>query len=82
MLNPFIWAKVYLGPIVPNPGPTFPSEAIVALAEDNGSEPAKVIRIVPRIKIKRYRTTNEIIEILVFSRMGLPLSLICVKELG
>ena len=42
-----------MGPIVPNPGPVFPSDAITALADVTGSVPVKVITIVPIMKINK-----------------------------
>ena len=47
-----------------------------------GSTPVITIIIVPRTKIKRYKTTNESIEILVFSAILFPFSLMNEIDFG
>jgi hypothetical protein len=60
----------------PRPGPELPSDVATALAAVTGSVPIMTITTVDTRKIKRYNNTNEIVDILVSSDIGLLLSLI------
>ena len=82
MLNPGKPAKLLIGPTLPRPGPIPAIHVAVELAEVMGSTPVMTIIIVPSTKINRYKTTNERIEILVFSATLLPFSLMKEIDFG
>ena len=64
-----ICAKLLIGPTVPSPGPIPAIHVATALEAVTGSTPVITTIIVPMTKRKRYKTTNERIEIFVFSVM-------------
>jgi hypothetical protein len=71
-----------IGPTVPSPGPIPAIHVATELAEVTGSTPEATTTIVPRTNKKRYKATNERIEIFVFSATVVPLSLMNVIDLG
>ena len=70
------------GPTLPSPGPIPAIHVAAELDAVTGSTPVMTIITVPRIKRKRYKTTKERIEILVFSVTLLPFSLMNEIDLG
>ena len=75
-------AKSPDGPIVPSPGPIPAIQDATALEDVVGSTPVITTIIVPRTKMKRYKTTNDRIEIFVFSAMLLPFNFMNETDLG
>ena len=75
-------AKLHIGPTLPNPGPIPAIHVAAELDAVTGSTPVITIIIVPSTKINRYKTTNERMEILVFSLTLFPFSLIKEIDLG
>ena len=67
---------------MPRPGPIPAIHVAAELDAVTGSTPVKTIRMVPRIKRNRYNTTNEIIEMFVFSATLFPFSFIKEIDLG
>ena len=67
LLSSGIFAKLPVGPTVPSPGPIAAIHVATELDAVTGSTPVKTTIIVPIKKRNRYKTTNERIEIFVFS---------------
>jgi hypothetical protein len=68
--------------MLPRPGPIPAIHVAVELDAVIGSTPVMTIIIVPSTNINKYRTTNESIEILVFSATILPFSFIKEIDFG
>ena len=77
-----ILEKLLNGPALPNPGPIPAIQVAAELEAVTGSTPVITIMIVPITNTKRYKTTNERIDILVFSGTLFPLSLMNDIDLG
>jgi hypothetical protein len=77
-----IWAKLLPGPTRPIPGPIPAMHVATELEAVIGSTPVITIIIVPSRKRKRYRTTKESIDILVFSAMLFPFNFIREIDFG
>jgi len=75
-------AKLHIGPTLPNPGPIPAIHVAAELDAVTGSTPEITIMIVPITNTKRYKTTKERIDMLVFSGTLFPLSLMNDIDLG
>jgi hypothetical protein len=71
-----------MGPTLPRPGPIPAIQVAAELEAVTGSTPVMTIITVPSTKMNRYNTTNESIEILVFSATLLPFSFIKEIDFG
>ena len=74
--------KLLIGPTLPRPGPIPAIHVAAELDAVIGSTPVMTIIIVPITKRKSYKTTNESMEILVFSVTLLPFSFMKEIDLG
>lgn len=76
------FAKLLEGPTLPRPGPIPAIQVAAELDAVIRSTPVITTITVPSTKINKYRTTNESIEILVFSVTLLPFNFIKDIDLG
>jgi hypothetical protein len=74
--------KLLRGPTDPRPGPIPAMQVAAELEAVTGSTPVKTIITVPRTKRNRYNTTNDRIDILVFSVRLFPFSFMKEIDLG
>jgi hypothetical protein len=74
--------KLLRGPTAPRPGPIPAIQVATELEAVTGSTPVITTIIVPRTKRKRYKTTNDRIDILVFSARLFPFSFMNEIDLG
>jgi hypothetical protein len=82
LLTSGIPEKLLKGPTLPRPGPIPAMHVAAELEAVTGSTPVMTITIVPSTKRNKYKTTNESIEILVFSETLFPFSLIKEIDFG